>query len=226
MRALNHFKVVANDFDLSTNILAGSSISYKVHFIAKDVIDAYEELQFSSINDNFSIKLIAVGKRAVIDFPDEIDLKDTTVNKITEEVVLMKNNGSTVADIVIKTVGKLDLKSCLEIEPNKLKLMPSQSRPIRIKFQSANPGSFRISAAIKIVNEADLYFRCKTSVRDFTKVASLEFDRLLFENTYLTLKSSKTLKIFNKKCVEIRFRWINGLTDVFRVLPMVIVLLN
>lgn len=74
-------------------IFLGMEASYYIRFSPEAKIDYNYDLIVVTEREQFVVPLVAVGKRAMIDFPDILDFGTCPVKYITEKPVIIRNLG-------------------------------------------------------------------------------------------------------------------------------------
>jgi hydrocephalus-inducing protein len=67
------------------------SVSYMVRFSPEAKIDYTYNLEVVTEREKFHVPIVAVGKRSMIDFPDEVDFGLCPVKYTTEKPVMIRN---------------------------------------------------------------------------------------------------------------------------------------
>lgn len=68
-------------------------ISYIIRFSPEAKIDINYKLQIVTEREVFEVPIIAVGNKAMIDFPDQLDFKLVAVKHSMEKPVMIRNIG-------------------------------------------------------------------------------------------------------------------------------------
>ena len=69
------------------------SIQYMIRFSPEAKIDYEYNLGVVTEREKFNVPIVAIGKRAIIDFPDQIDFGHCPVKYLTEKPVVIRNLG-------------------------------------------------------------------------------------------------------------------------------------
>ena len=76
-----------------TKVAAGMETKFVIRFSPESKIDYKYELIVVTEREKFIVPIIAVGKRAMLDFPDVLDFGSSPVKFNTEKPVIIRNLG-------------------------------------------------------------------------------------------------------------------------------------
>jgi hydrocephalus-inducing protein len=79
--------------DAGTKVAAGMETKFVVRFSPEAKIDYKYELIVVTEREKFIVPIMAIGKRAMIDFPDVLDFGPCPVKFNTEKPVIIRNLG-------------------------------------------------------------------------------------------------------------------------------------
>lgn len=79
--------------DSGTKVAAGMETKFTIRFSPEAKIDYKYELIVVTEREKFIVPIVAVGKRAMIDFPDVLDFGACPVKFSTEKPVIIRNLG-------------------------------------------------------------------------------------------------------------------------------------
>lgn len=74
-------------------VAPGMEISFIIRFSPEAKIDYNYDLTIVSEREKFIVPIVAIGKRAMIDFPDILDFDACHVKYVTEKPVIIRNLG-------------------------------------------------------------------------------------------------------------------------------------
>lgn len=71
----------------------GMDIQFIIRFSPEAKVDYNYDLVVETEREKFIVPIKAVGKRAMIDFPDSLDFENVPVKYVTEKPVIIRNLG-------------------------------------------------------------------------------------------------------------------------------------
>jgi len=74
-------------------VAPGMEIAFIIRFSPEAKIDYNYDLTIVSEREKFIVPIVAIGKRAMIDFPDILDFDACHVKYVTEKPVIIRNLG-------------------------------------------------------------------------------------------------------------------------------------
>jgi hydrocephalus-inducing protein len=77
-------------------------IQFIVRFSPEAKIDYNYDLVVETEREKFIVPIRAIGKRAMIDFPDSLDFENVPVKYITEKPVIIRNLGEKTSKWMLK----------------------------------------------------------------------------------------------------------------------------
>jgi hydrocephalus-inducing protein len=111
-----------------TKVAAGMETKFIIRFSPEAKIDYMYELIVVTEREEFVVPILAVGKRAMIDFPDSLDFGNCLVKYCTEKPVIIRNLGEKT------TKWTLDLPPGFYIDQKEGVLERGKYQQIIIKF--------------------------------------------------------------------------------------------
>ena len=116
-------------------------ISFIVRFSPEAKIDYFYELIVVTEREKFVVPIIAVGKRAVLDFPDLVDFENCPVKYCSEKPVIIRNLGDKTCKWQLKLEAPFDAdlkEGVLEQHRNEqilLKFNPAEAKLYRTEVK-------------------------------------------------------------------------------------------
>jgi hydrocephalus-inducing protein len=77
-------------------------IQFIVRFSPEAKIDYNYDLVVETEREKFIVPIRAIGKRAMIDFPDSLDFENVPVKYVTEKPVIIRNLGEKTSKWMLK----------------------------------------------------------------------------------------------------------------------------
>lgn len=116
-------------FSSGSKVAPGLEVTFIIKFSPEAKIDYRYDLEITTEREKFIVPVIAVGKRAMIDFPDMINFgRDCPVKYITEKPVIIRNLGDKT------TKWELKLPKGFEADKSEGVLEFGRSEQIILKF--------------------------------------------------------------------------------------------
>lgn len=142
--------------------------------------------------------IVAVGKRAMIDFPDTLDFGSCPVKYSTEKPVIVRNLGEKT------TKWNLELPPGFSTLNKEGVLEPGKNEQILIKFYPTEAKLYKSYAKL-------FYDKLQAFVEIFGagQVSNVYLSKTFIpmEESYIGLKTQQTLQIINKSNVKVSFQW-------------------
>jgi hydrocephalus-inducing protein len=89
-------------------VAPGIDITFIIRFSPEAKIDYSYDLVVVTEREKFIVPIIAVGKRAMIDFPDVLDFGNCPVKYLTEKPVIIRNLGEKTTKWFLKLPNSFD----------------------------------------------------------------------------------------------------------------------
>lgn len=173
-------------------------ISYVIRFSPEDKIDYSYDLMIVTEREKFVVPIRAVGCRAMLDFPDNLDFGLVPVKHTAEKPVMVRNIGEKTTKWHIKTPNGFKVskqEGILEVNQSEqlvFQFIPQESRPYKDEVILYYD---HLEASIPIKGEShnDNVYLSKTHIH--------------MEPTSITLYSHQYYQIVNKSSVPVEFSW-------------------
>ena len=156
------------------------AIYYIIRFSPEAKIDYNYDLAIVTERERFVIPIVAVGKRSMIDFPDEIDFGQCPVKYLTEKPVIIWNRGEKT------TKWELKLPDAFSATKTEGVLEYQKNEQITINFFPTKSTSYAQECQLKYDN-LTAYTLLKGIA--YTGDVSLSSKFLKLEKTYIGLKA-------------------------------------
>ncbi|XP_028982034.1 hydrocephalus-inducing protein homolog [Diachasma alloeum] len=184
----------------NTKVAPGMSHIYNVKFSPDDTKDYDYQLNISTDLGFFSVPIIALGPKPILNFPDIITLPPTAVKIPSAIPLTVQNLGS--APAVFKL---LSLSPQFSIKPSNGILNPHKNLQFTLNFMAPSLGNFTGLFFLKY--ETGELIRIRTQGSTTNCRISLTTENLAMEDTFLGLSTDKTIKIFNDSDYTLDYQW-------------------
>ncbi|KAJ3106206.1 hypothetical protein HDU97_006839 [Phlyctochytrium planicorne] len=175
----------------SAKIAPGMEVQFLLTFTPEENTDYSTNLVCITDRERFLVPIRGYGARGLLDFPDSIIFSQCPVRFDSGRTIFVRNIGNQPAKFV------LDSPYPFIASPSSGFLEVKGSMQIDVVF---NPEANYFSIFQSLIRAAD-----DANVK-------LEKANLKLENTYITLSSSKTIKIINRSEIMAKFKWKQFLT--------------
>lgn len=126
-----------------TKVAAGMETKFTIRFSPEAKIDYKYELIVVTEREKFIVPIVAVGKRAMIDFPDVLDFGACPVKFSTEKPVIIRNLGEKT------TKWNLELPNGFSSNQKEGVLEPGKNQQILVKFYPIEAKLYRAIAKLE-----------------------------------------------------------------------------
>ncbi|NWI41840.1 HYDIN protein, partial [Picathartes gymnocephalus] len=159
--------------------------------------DYFHQLICSTEREEFIVPIRAIGARAILDFPDQLDFSECPVKYSTQKTLLVHNLGNRVAHYQLST------QSPFSVTPAMGTLGVGDAMQVTVAFQPLKASDH--SGSLLVRYDTDTH----TSLHGRAVDVHIRLDRnaVTVEKTYITLSSSTTVLIHNLSDITARFQW-------------------
>ncbi|KAL0273824.1 UNVERIFIED_CONTAM: hypothetical protein PYX00_006405 [Menopon gallinae] len=182
-----------------SKIAPGLTAEYEVTFTPTDGIDYKQSLVLRTKGGSFSVPIIALGPRVLIDFPDEITLPPAPVKIPISKIVIARNVGSAAGSYTFLNRG------CFKVEPSKGFVNPKEVVSFSIIFESAVVGNFSEIIYLRLDTGENLAIKVHGSAENIN--VRLDKKYIYHDDTFVGLKRSKIFHIQNNTPHLVKFSW-------------------
>ncbi|EGR30730.1 hypothetical protein IMG5_124970 [Ichthyophthirius multifiliis] len=183
---------------IGNKIAPGMEASFIIKFSPEAKIDYHYDLIVVTEREEFIIPIYAIGKRAMIEFPDILDFGQCPVKYLTEKPIIIRNVGEKA------TKWSLTLPSEFEVDKKEGVLEYEKNEQIVLKFFPKETQLYKNKGILEYDN-LKAFFSLKADVQNHLVYFST--NSISLEESYIGLRSQGTVKIFNKSPVKIDFEW-------------------
>jgi hydrocephalus-inducing protein len=183
-----------------SKIAAGMEVMFIIKFKAQDVRDYSCDLVCSTEREKFLVPIRAIGIRPRVTFPDDIDFGTIPVKSSVSKMMFVQNVGLSTAKFFLKT---RDLIFTCRAE--EFIIEPGQSQMIEVSFMPSSSQFFERDIAVEFIKGAKYFIRATGSGTNVD--VSLSTPSLALDCCYISLTSTKTLRVINHSDAPISFSW-------------------
>ncbi|NWT02943.1 HYDIN protein, partial [Mionectes macconnelli] len=160
--------------------------------------DYFHCLLCTTEREEFIVPIRAIGARAVLDFPDQLDFSVCPVKYSTQKTLMVRNLGNRDARYQIST------QSPFSVIPTMGTLGIGDTLQVTVEFHPLQTGDHSKTPLCFVPGE-DTH----TSLRGSAVNVHIRLERnsVTVEQTYITLSNQSTVRIHNHSNVTARFQW-------------------
>ncbi|NWV09129.1 HYDIN protein, partial [Ptilonorhynchus violaceus] len=161
--------------------------------------DYFHQLLCNTEKEQFIVPIRAIGARAVLDFPDQLDFSVCPVKHSTQKTLLVHNLGNRAAHYQIST------QRPFSVFPGMGTLGIGDTMQVTVEFHPLRTGDHSASLAVHYDTGEDTH----TSLHGTAVDVHITLDRnsVTVEKTYITLSNHTTVLIHNQSDVTAHFQW-------------------
>ncbi|XP_033917207.1 hydrocephalus-inducing protein homolog [Melopsittacus undulatus] len=185
--------------DEDYKVAPGMSSTYRILFRPDENKDYFEELIIITEREKFFVPIRAIGARASLDFPEQLNFSECPVRFSTQKTLLVCNVGKREACYSITTV------SPFSVDPSIGTLGVGEAMQVTVEFHPPKTGVYTSPMIVHYDTGEDVHKSlCGTAVN-----ANIRLDKssLTVEKTSLTLSKQRSLVIHNQSGITAHFQW-------------------
>ncbi|XP_033929927.1 hydrocephalus-inducing protein homolog [Melopsittacus undulatus] len=185
--------------DEDYKVAPGTSSTYRILFRPDENKDYFEELIIITEREKFFVPIRAIGARASLDFPEQLNFSECPVRFSTQKTLLVRNVGKREACYSITTL------SPFSVDPSIGTLGVGEAMQVTVEFHPPKTGVYTSPMIVHYDTGEDVHKSlCGTAVN-----ADIRLDKssLTVEKTSLTLSKQSSLVIHNQSGITAHFQW-------------------
>ncbi|NXW35355.1 HYDIN protein, partial [Phaetusa simplex] len=162
--------------------------------------DYHHQLTCITEREKFIVPIRAIGARAILDFPDQLNFSVCPVKSSTQKTLLVRNIGNREARFCIST------QSPFSVDPSVGTLGVGDTMQVTAEFHPLKTGDHSSSLTpLCFVPGEDIH----TSLYGAAVDVNIRLDRnsVTVEKTYLTLSNHRSVVIHNRSEIIAHFQW-------------------
>ncbi|NXP25966.1 HYDIN protein, partial [Scytalopus superciliaris] len=177
----------------------GMCSTLRILFTPGENKDYCHQLLCITEREEFIVPIRAIGARAVLDFPDQLDFPVCPVKCSTQKTLLVHNVGNREACYQIST------QSPFSVAPAMGTLGIGDTMQVTVEFHPLQAGGHSASLVVHYDTGQDTH----TSLHGSAMNVHIRLDRnsVTVEKTYITLSNHSTVMIHNQSNVIAHFQW-------------------
>ncbi|XP_065519886.1 hydrocephalus-inducing protein-like, partial [Lathamus discolor] len=180
-------------------VAPGMSSTYRILFRPDEDKDYFDELIIITEREKFFVPIRAIGARASLDFPEQLNFSECPVRFSTQKTLLVRNVGKREACYSITTL------SPFSVDPSIGTLGVGEAMEVTVEFHPPKTGVYTSPMIIHYDTGEDVHKSlCGTAVNVNIR---LDKSSLTVEKTSVTLSKLRSLVIHNQSAITAHFQW-------------------
>ncbi|XP_063024383.1 hydrocephalus-inducing protein homolog [Melospiza melodia melodia] len=198
LKSSPYFQLVGPN-DVCRKVPPGLYTTVRILFTPGQRKDYFHQLLCTTENEEFIVPIWAIGGRAILDFPDQLDFSTCPVKYTTQKTLLVHNVGNRPACYELST------QSPFSVTPAMGTLDVGDAVEVAVEFRPLKTGDHSGSLVVHYDTGEDTH----TSLHARAVDAHIGLDRntVTLEKTYITMSNSATVLIHNRSDITARFQW-------------------
>uniref|UniRef100_A0A8C0BGG9 HYDIN/VesB/CFA65-like Ig-like domain-containing protein n=1 Tax=Buteo japonicus TaxID=224669 RepID=A0A8C0BGG9_9AVES len=193
-----YFKLISPS-DVCRKVAPGMPSTFRILFTPEENKDYFHQLTCITEREKFIVPIRAIGARAILDFPDQLNFSVCPVKYSTQKTLLVRNIGNREARYCIST------QSPFSVDPSIGTLGIGDDMQVTVEFHPLKTGDHFRSLIVHYDTGEDIH----TSLYGAAVDVNIRLDRnsLTVEKTYLTLSNHRSVVIHNRSEIIAHFQW-------------------
>ncbi|NXA41620.1 HYDIN protein, partial [Eudromia elegans] len=193
-----YFKLISPK-DACHKIAPGMPSTFRIVFTPEEKKDYFHQVTCITEREKFIVPIRAIGARAILDFPDQVNFSVCPVKYLTQKTLLVRNVGNREARYRIST------QSPFSVDPSVGTLGIGDAMQVTVDFYPLETGDHSKALVVHYDTGEDIHTSLYGAAVDVN--ISLDRNSLQIERTYVTLASHKAVLIHNRSQIIARFQW-------------------
>ncbi|XP_053402100.1 hydrocephalus-inducing protein homolog isoform X11 [Mercenaria mercenaria] len=193
-----YFKIIS-PHDVGHKVGPGLPTTFRLQFTPDEIKDYMHELVCITEREKFIVPVRAIGARAVLDFPDEINFPIGPVKYSNTKTLLIRNIGNREAKFTMKC------EKPFSVSPEIGTLAVNDSMQVTVEFIPDKVGDHKQVLVVHYDSGEDINISLYGAAQDAN--VRLDKNSLRIENTFISMANQRTVTISNRTDVLARFRW-------------------
>ncbi|NXI51133.1 HYDIN protein, partial [Chloroceryle aenea] len=193
-----YFRLISPS-DVCRKVAPGMPSTFRILFTPDENKDYFHQLICITEREKFIVPIRAIGARAILDFPDQLNFSVCPVKYSTQKTLLVRNIGNWEARYRVST------QSPFSVDPSLGTLGIGHTMQVTVEFHPLKTGDHSGSLVVHYDTGEDIH----TSLYGAAVDVNIRLDRnsLTVEKTYLTLSNRRTVVIHNRSEIIAHFQW-------------------
>ncbi|EMP25540.1 Hydrocephalus-inducing protein like protein [Chelonia mydas] len=162
-------------------------------------LDYIHQVTCITEREKFIVPIRAIGARAILDFPDQLNFSTCPVKYSTQKTLLVRNIGNREARY------RISLQSPFSVEPCIGTLGVGETMQLTVEFQPLEIGDHSKDLIVHYDTGEDIHISLYGAAIDVN--VRLDKNSLMIEKTYVTLANQRSVLIHNRSDIIAHFQW-------------------
>ncbi|XP_042653703.1 LOW QUALITY PROTEIN: hydrocephalus-inducing protein homolog [Tyto alba] len=193
-----YFQLISPN-DMCRKVAPGMLSTFRILFTPEENKDYFHQLICITEREKFIVPIRAIGARAILDFPDQLNFSVCPVKYSTQKTLLVRNIGNREARYRIST------QSPFSVDPSIGTLGIGDAMQVTVEFHPLKTGDHSSSLVVHYDTGEDIHTSLYGAAADVN--IRLVRNYLTVEKTYLTLSNHRSVVIHNQSEIIVRFQW-------------------
>ncbi|XP_063017376.1 hydrocephalus-inducing protein homolog [Melospiza melodia melodia] len=199
MESSPYFQLVSSS-DAYRAVPPGASAPVRIRFTPSKNRDYCHELVCLTARERIVVPIRAIGARAVLNFPAQLDFSKCPVKVSTQQTLLVRNVGARAARYQLRT------QSPFSVVPATGALGAGDTVQVTVAFHPLASGAHCGSLAV-CCSSGEERIHTKLQGEAVDVIVGLSTNSMEFDKTFTTMSSHRTLFIENKSNITAHFQW-------------------
>jgi hydrocephalus-inducing protein len=188
-----------------SKIAAGMEVCFVIKFRPQEVRDYRVDLVCVTEREKFIVPVHALGHRAVLNLPDQVDFGVCPVKSTNTRSIIAQNVGSSQARFTLSCT-----KSVFTASPAEGIVEVGQTIMVEIQFTPSHSEEYQGDLVVSY-DDGEQVYMALAGVSENVDV-SLSSPTVALDAAYISLSSQRTIKVYNASEIPVRFTWKQFLT--------------
>ncbi|CAM5150043.1 unnamed protein product [Eretmochelys imbricata] len=193
-----YFRVISPN-DVGHKVAPGMASTFHILFIPEENKDYIHQVTCITEREKFIVPIRAIGARAILDFPDQLNFSTCPVKYSTQKTLLVRNIGNREA------LYRISLQSPFSVEPCIGTLGVGETMQLTVEFQPLEIGDHSKDLIVHYDTGEDIHISLYGAAIDVN--VRLDKNSLMIEKTYVTLANQRSVLIHNRSDIIAHFQW-------------------
>ncbi|KAI6660485.1 hypothetical protein LOD99_14069 [Oopsacas minuta] len=198
-------KKIEGETSLSSNsglrVAPGMEVVYTIEFRPDQQADYTHEVTVMTEREKLVIPVLATGARALLDFPDWVELGEAPVRHETSKTLLVRNLGEREGRFVLRCTPS----DVFSASPTEASLDIQQCSQVTVKMMSTKAGTQEGSMSVQLDTGEEISVQLRGST--YNASVRLEKRDVKLPDTFIGLGARQEVKLINNSNVLVNFCW-------------------
>ncbi|XP_032891862.1 hydrocephalus-inducing protein homolog [Amblyraja radiata] len=193
-----YFKIVFPS-DVGRKVAPGMVTTFKLVFTPEENKDYFHELMCITEREKFLVPVKAIGARAILDFPDQINFSVCPVKYNSQKTLLVRNIGNRAAKFILQT------NKPFNVAPIHGYLDIGETMQVTMEFIPQCIGDHCDDLMIHLDTDENIFVDLYGAAVDIN--VRLDKSSVTIEKTYISLANQRIVSICNRSNIVVHFQW-------------------